>query len=178
MSKEKANSKESKSNKYQPKATVRHDKIARSRKDELASAKEKISNDKYMAKKAEARRRKAIKDLPKEERAAARTQLKEDIVRRKAAHKEAKEKYKANVIAERERREAEEDKEDSDNRAKALESKKKKSVESANNAAAKKTSAKKSKEIPTEDVHEDSTPEQSEKTSEEPIQSSGTIDKK
>lgn len=157
MSNQKANSKESKSNKYQPKATVRHDKIARSRKDELISAKEKIANDKYMAKKAEARRRKAIKDLPKEERGPAKAQLKEDIVRRKAAHKEAKAKYKADVAAERVRREAEEEEESEKEDKKASRAKTKKDLVEKDADTKNKTS-KNSKEVPAKESPVEETP--------------------
>ncbi|UAL07230.1 MAG: hypothetical protein KRP56_05155 [Candidatus Methanogranum gryphiswaldense] len=178
MSKQKANSKEIKSDKYQPKATVRHDKIAKSRKDELLSAKEKIANDRYMAKKAEARRRKAIKDMPKEERGPAKTQLKEDIVRRKAAHKEAKEKYKADVAAERVRIEAEEEEESEKEDKKASRAKTKKDLAEKDTDTKNKTS-KNSKEVPAEESTVEAVPKDADAVpSEEPKKSSVPKNKK
>ncbi len=90
---------QSNNNKYQPKATVRHEKIARSKKEELEAVRDRMSDDRYYARKAEASRRKEIKKLPKEERAEAKSKLKEDIAKRKTAEKESKAKYRCDLEA-------------------------------------------------------------------------------
>ena len=57
------------------KAKARHAKIAKEKKDAEVKAKEKISDDKWKAIRAEERRKEEIKKLPKEERAAAKKEL-------------------------------------------------------------------------------------------------------
>lgn len=98
--------------KYQPKATVRHAKIAKSKIDEVEDQKLKMENERYYAKKNEAKRRKEIKELPKEERAEAKAKLKADIVKRKADEKIAKAKYLEMKANERKRQEMEEEEDD------------------------------------------------------------------
>jgi len=79
---------------YQPKATARHAKMTQTKKDEIETLKAKIDTDKYLAKKYEANRKTEIKALPKEERAAAKTDLKESIAKRKEAEKKDREKLR------------------------------------------------------------------------------------
>ena len=85
------------------KAKARHEKIAREKRDAEVRAKEKISDDKWKAIRAEEKRKEEIKKLPKEERAAARKELKEQIRHRKAVEKEQK---RARKEAEKAKREA------------------------------------------------------------------------
>ncbi|MDR3282517.1 MAG: hypothetical protein LBS92_02770 [Candidatus Methanoplasma sp.] len=73
-----------------PKASARHAKIARSKKNEVEDLKKKISTDHYLAKKYEAERKAAIGELPKEERKAAKEELRESIVKRKEAERRDK----------------------------------------------------------------------------------------
>ena len=94
--------------KYQPKATVRHAKIAQSKSNEVEEAKTKMENERYYAKKSEAKRRKETKELPKEERPAAKAKLKEEIAKRKANEKEAKQKFAELKAEERRRKDIEE----------------------------------------------------------------------
>ena len=97
---------------YEPKATVRHAKIARTKKQQIEDAKNKFNTDRYLAKKYEAKRRDKIKELPKEEKKAAKAALKEDIKNRKIAEKEDKAAIKAMIAADRVEREAEKEDED------------------------------------------------------------------
>ncbi|MDR3206246.1 MAG: hypothetical protein LBT41_04040 [Candidatus Methanoplasma sp.] len=70
-----------------PKASARHAKIARSKKDEIEILKKKIASDHRLAKEYEAKKRDAIYDLPKEERKAAKAELKEAVAGRKEAER-------------------------------------------------------------------------------------------
>lgn len=79
--------------KYEPKATVRHEKIAKSKKTRLQESKQKLIDDKHFAKKEEARRRKEIRELPRDERGPATERLKADIRKRKEAQAEAEARY-------------------------------------------------------------------------------------
>ena len=73
------------------KAKARHAKIAREKKDAEIKAKEKVSDEKWKAIRAEEKRKEEIKKLPKEERAAARKELKEQIRHRKDVEKQVEE---------------------------------------------------------------------------------------
>jgi len=68
-----------------PKATARHAKIVKTKQEEIEDFKKKIANDKYLAKKYESKRKKEIKELPKEERGAAKEELNDLIEKRKDA---------------------------------------------------------------------------------------------
>ena len=67
------------------KAKARHAKIAKEKVDAEKKAKQKIEDDKWKAKRAEERRREEIKKLPRDQRAAAKAELKEQIRHRKYA---------------------------------------------------------------------------------------------
>jgi len=79
---------------YQPKATARHARMTRTKKEEIEALKGKIDTDKYLAKKYESNRKTEIKALPKEDRAAAKAELKESIAKRKEAEKKDREKLR------------------------------------------------------------------------------------
>ncbi len=103
MASKKNNTKQKESNKgYQPKATARHAKIVKTREEEIEALKKRISNDKYLAKKYESNRRTEIKALPKEERKAAKEELKEHITKRKEAEERDKQKLRKMVHEEKE----------------------------------------------------------------------------
>ena len=87
----------------QPKATARHAKMTQSKKDEIENLKNRISTDKYLAKKYESNRKTEIKALPKEDRAAAKEELKESIAKRKEA--EMKDKDKLRELVQEDKRE-------------------------------------------------------------------------
>jgi len=70
------------------KASVRHEKIARSKEDELQARKEKVSNGKYALKKMKKEREKEVDKLPKEDRAAAKEKLKAEIAKKEASLKQ------------------------------------------------------------------------------------------
>ncbi len=72
------------------KAKARHAKIANEKKEAEEKEKNKISDEKWKARRAEERRKDEIKKLPKEERAAAKKELKEQIRHRKENEKKAK----------------------------------------------------------------------------------------
>jgi len=80
---------------YQPKATARHAKMTRTKQEEIEALKQRISTDKHLAKKYEANRKTEIKALPKEERAAAKAELRESIEKRKEAEERDREKLRA-----------------------------------------------------------------------------------
>ncbi|MBQ8644381.1 MAG: hypothetical protein IJ469_06965 [Candidatus Methanomethylophilaceae archaeon] len=63
-----------------PKAKARHEKIANERKEAQIKAKQKVEDDRWKVRFAEERRKEEIKKLPREERAEAKRQLKEQIV--------------------------------------------------------------------------------------------------
>ncbi|MDR1404739.1 MAG: hypothetical protein LBJ20_04140 [Candidatus Methanoplasma sp.] len=83
MASEKKNTVKDSSKGYQPKATARHAKMTRTKQEEIDAFKKKIDTDKYLSKKYESDRKTEIKELPKDERAAAKAELKESIERRK-----------------------------------------------------------------------------------------------
>ncbi len=99
-SKKKNDSKDDKKG-YQPKATARHAKITRSKEEEIEILRKKIDTDKYLAKKYEANRKTEIKSLPKEDRSAAKAELRESIAKRKEAEKKDKEKLRMMMQEER-----------------------------------------------------------------------------
>ena len=68
-----------------PKATARHAKIVKTKQEEIEDFKKKIANDKYLAKKYESKRKKEIRELPKEERSEAKKELNDSIEKRKDA---------------------------------------------------------------------------------------------
>ncbi|MCL2032740.1 MAG: hypothetical protein FWG96_05680 [Methanomassiliicoccaceae archaeon] len=86
---------------YQPKATARHAKITKTKQDEIDSFKKKIDTDKYLAKKYESNRKTEIKALPKEERAAAKEELKESIRKRKEGEERDREKLRELIYEEK-----------------------------------------------------------------------------
>jgi len=86
---------------YQPKATARHAKMVRTKQEEIDSFKKKIETDKYLAKKYESSRRTEIKALPKEERAAAKAELKESIEKRKEAERRDRDRLRDLIYEER-----------------------------------------------------------------------------
>jgi len=86
---------------YEPKATARHAKITKSKKDEIENLKQRIDTDKYLAKKYESNRKTEIKSLPKEDRAAAKADLKESISKRKESESKDKEKLRTLMREER-----------------------------------------------------------------------------
>ncbi|MCL1811781.1 MAG: hypothetical protein FWG41_06185 [Methanomassiliicoccaceae archaeon] len=104
MASKKKDTSESSTSGYQPKATARHAKIVRSKEEETESLKKKIDTDKYLAKKYESNRKTEIKALPKEERAAAKADLKESIAHRKEAERRDKEKLRGLQSEERSER--------------------------------------------------------------------------
>lgn len=106
MAQDKIDNSGKKNQEYQPKATVRHAKIARSRMDDIENSKKKIASNKYHAKNYESKRRKEIKELPKDERAAAKAELKESIVKRKEAEKKDKAMLREMIDAERDEKRA------------------------------------------------------------------------
>ena len=79
------------------KAKARHAKIAKEKVDAEKKAKQKIEDDKWKAKRAEERRREEIKKLPRDQRAAAKAELKEQIRHRKQVEKEQKAKLKEDI---------------------------------------------------------------------------------
>lgn len=79
---------------YQPKATARHAKIVRTKEEEIEAFRKKIDTDKYLAKKYESNRRTEIKALPKEERSAAKAELRDAISKRKDAERKDKAKLR------------------------------------------------------------------------------------
>jgi hypothetical protein len=79
---------------YQPKATARHAKIVKTKKEETEALKQRIETDKYLAKKYESNRKTEIKALPKEERAEAKAELKESVAKRKETEKKDREKLR------------------------------------------------------------------------------------
>lgn len=86
---------------YQPKATARHAKITKTKKEEIEILKKKIETDRHLAKKYESGRKTEIKALPKEDRAAAKAELRESIAKRKEAEEKDREKLRAMVYEER-----------------------------------------------------------------------------
>ncbi|MDR0523507.1 MAG: hypothetical protein LBG62_03705 [Candidatus Methanoplasma sp.] len=92
---------ESDSGGYEPKATARHEKISRAKRDDIESMKKKLAVDRGLAKKYEAERKKEIKELPKGERKAAKAELKESVAKRKEA--ERRDLEKIHELAHRER---------------------------------------------------------------------------
>jgi len=94
MASKKKNVSESDKKGYQPKATARHAKITKTKQDEIDALKKRIDTDKYLAKKYEANRKTEIKALPKEDRAAAKEDLRESISKRKEAERKDKEKLR------------------------------------------------------------------------------------
>ena len=86
---------------YEPKATARHAKMTQSKKDEIETLKQRIDTDKYLAKKYETNRKTEIKSLPKEDRAAAKAELKESITKRKESESKDKEKLRTLTREER-----------------------------------------------------------------------------
>jgi len=92
---------ESKSGKYQPKAVKRHEKISRSKIDEIDAFRERIANNKHKAKSYESSRKQEIKNLPKEERRQAKEDLKESIRERKLAEMDDKETLREMIAEER-----------------------------------------------------------------------------
>jgi len=101
-SSKKGNSEEDKKGNL-PKATARHAKMTQTKKDEIESLKNRINTDKYLAKKYESNRKTEIKALPKEDRAAAKDELKESIAKRKEA--ERKDKDRLHELMQEDRRE-------------------------------------------------------------------------
>ncbi|MCL2296515.1 MAG: hypothetical protein FWC29_05505 [Methanomassiliicoccaceae archaeon] len=99
-SKKKDVSKEDKKE-YQPKAAARHAKMMKTKQEEIETLQKKIDTDKYLAKKYESNRKTEIKALPKEDRAAAKAELKESIAKRKEAESRDKEKLRDMVREER-----------------------------------------------------------------------------
>jgi hypothetical protein len=85
----------------QPKATARHAKITRTKQEEIDAFKKKIDTDKYLAKKYESNRKTEIKALPKEERAAAKADLKESTAKRKEAEERDKDKLRSMIREEK-----------------------------------------------------------------------------
>ena len=85
----------------QPKATARHAKITKTKQEEIESFKKKIATDKHLAKKYESNRKAEIKALPKEDRAAARAELKESKAKRKEMEKNDKEKLRGMINEEK-----------------------------------------------------------------------------
>jgi len=85
----------------QPKATARHAKITKTKQEEIEIFKKKIETDKYQAKKYESNRKSEIKALPKEDRAAARAELKESKAKRKENEKRDKEKLRSMINEEK-----------------------------------------------------------------------------
>jgi hypothetical protein len=92
-SEKKYSSKEGKTG-YQPKATARHAKITKTKQEEIDAFKKKISTDKYLAKKYESDTKAEIRALPKEERAAAKEELRQSVARRKESEHEDKMKLR------------------------------------------------------------------------------------
>jgi len=88
---------------YQPKATARHAKMTRTKKEEIENLKQRIDTDKYLAKKYESNRKTEIKALPKEVCAAAKEELKESIAKRKES--EAKDRERLRNLTREERKE-------------------------------------------------------------------------
>jgi hypothetical protein len=86
---------------YEPKATARHAKKNRTKQDDIDTLKKKIDTDKYLAKKYESNRKTEIKALPKEDRPAAKAELKESKEKRKEAEKKDREKLQAMIYEER-----------------------------------------------------------------------------
>jgi len=86
---------------YQPKATARHAKMTKTRQEEIDALKQRIETDKHLAKKAESSRRKEIKALPKEDRPAAKAELKESVQKRKDNELKEREKLRAMINEER-----------------------------------------------------------------------------
>ncbi|MDR0508332.1 MAG: hypothetical protein LBG63_00680 [Candidatus Methanoplasma sp.] len=101
---------------YQPKAAARHAKMMKTKQDEIEALQKKIETDKYLAKKYESSRKTEIKALPKEDRAAAKAELKESIAKRKEAEEKDKEKLRA-MIQEEKREKVDADKEHFDDEA-------------------------------------------------------------
>ena len=93
-SKKKDTSEDTKSE-YQPKATARHAKMTRTKKEEIEAMKSRIETDKHLAKKYESNRKAEIKALPKSERAAAKAELRESVANRKEAERRDREKLQA-----------------------------------------------------------------------------------
>jgi hypothetical protein len=86
---------------YQPKATARHAKITKTRKEDIEALKAKIATDKYLAKKYESNRKTEIKSMPKDDRAVAKAELKESIVKRKESERKDKERLQTMIHEER-----------------------------------------------------------------------------
>jgi Predicted membrane protein len=97
---------DSKKDQYKPKATARHAKIVKTKQEEIDDFKAKIANDKYLAKKYEAKRKEEIKALPKEERREAMSDLRESIQTRKEAERKDKEILRDMISGERESKRA------------------------------------------------------------------------
>ncbi|MCL2318411.1 MAG: hypothetical protein FWC44_05120 [Methanomassiliicoccaceae archaeon] len=85
----------------QPKATARHAKMNKTRQEEIEALKSKIETEKHQAKKYESNRKTEIKALPKEDRPAAKEELKESIRKRKDAEERDREKLQAMMNDER-----------------------------------------------------------------------------
>jgi len=89
---------------YQPKATARHAKMTRTKQEEIAALKQRIDTDKHLAKKYESNRKTEIKALPREDRAAAKEELRESIAKRKEAENRDREKLRALMQEEKQER--------------------------------------------------------------------------
>jgi len=97
----KSNNSGSTCNEYVPKASVKHEKLARDRQGELDNRKVKLTAEYYAIKKENKERKAEIKKLPKEERVAATAELKISIRKRKELYKEKKCKFREDVRAEK-----------------------------------------------------------------------------
>lgn len=93
--------KTAKTEEYQPKAAARHAKITKTKQDEIETFKRKIDNDKHLAKKYEGNRKTEIRALPKEDRAAAKAELKESVAKRKEAERRDREKLREMISTEK-----------------------------------------------------------------------------
>lgn len=121
----------------QPKATARHAKMTQTKKDEIENLKNRISTDKYLAKKYESNRKTEIKALPKEDRAAAKEELKESIAKRKEAEKKDKERLRELMHEDKKENKPEKDSFDEDTWVQGGKKKAKKEEVSATDASAK-----------------------------------------
>lgn len=66
-----------------PKATARHDKLAKSKSDEIEAKKHKADTERMALRRMKEERKAEIKKLPRSERSAARKELRKDIAARK-----------------------------------------------------------------------------------------------
>jgi len=85
----------------QPKATARHAKMNKTRQEEIDALRSRIQTDKHLAKKYESNRKTEIKSLPREDRPAAKAELKETIRKRKEAEERDKEKLRTMMYEEK-----------------------------------------------------------------------------